>query len=158
MNKEWLEFLGGLLAFLAALVQLVRESRRRSKRKVSIRAWLSFFLPITTLAAFFLGVTGVYLDWNPFLETWLFLAYLLGQAAVFATNKTPLRRNNIGWFVFNMSICVLFLAQQSQRREFYRRDMEELARSLIPVINALSATPTPSPGRNPSPSTTPSPN
>jgi hypothetical protein len=49
MNKEWLEFLGGLFAFLAVLIPIVRSSWPKLKPKMTSREFVLLLVAISVL-------------------------------------------------------------------------------------------------------------
>lgn len=108
MSKEWLEFLGGLLAFLAVVIPIVRNLWRTIRRKVNPREIGMICLAVTVSVAFSLGLIGLIQQWNHALTTFLFMFCILGEAGLFSFNRARISRSDIAGFVISLVLTAMF--------------------------------------------------
>jgi hypothetical protein len=110
MTKEWLEFLGGLFVFLAALVPVFRGIWRSLGRRLAPRVLLLLFLLICSLVSMTLWLLGHWLHWNPLYQVVLLTAYISGQVIAFICDDAPISRANIALLVLTTTTGTALLA------------------------------------------------
>lgn len=138
--KEWLGFLGGLFAFLAVLIPIVRRFWRMLRRKISARELMLLIISVFTLGTFFPALIGVWLGWNHAVATLLLLCSFFGLLALFVLSSAPLTRSDIGGFVFGSISIAVFAAH-----EFNAMEVEQSQRTSLKQLE----TPSPSPSATP---------
>jgi hypothetical protein len=117
VTKEWLEFLGGLFVFLAALVPVIRNLWRTLKQRIGPKRILLLFANICTFLVGFTSAIGFYMKFTPAVESMFLFLYILGSAALFLITDKPLTRSDIAMFVFAMVMFSCFLAVQLTKWE-----------------------------------------
>lgn len=95
MSKEWLEFLGGLFVFLAALIPVFRGMWRALRRKLPPRAMLTLTIFAASTIIVVCSMIEMYRGENPGLVALGWASFLILQIVVFWIDDAPMKRRDI---------------------------------------------------------------
>lgn len=95
MSKEWLEFLGGLLVFLGALVPVFRGIWRALRRRLSPRSLFALSLLTISFCTLVYAMVEMYRGRNPGAVAVAFLFAAFIQIIVFWMDDTQVTRRDI---------------------------------------------------------------
>lgn len=115
MNKEWLEFFGGLFVFLAALVPVIRATWRSLRRKLTVETLAFILLSAANFCISLCGIIGLLQHWNPNIVIGLFVFYILGQTVGFSIYDFPITRKEIGVYVLGVVMAASIIGAQLAR-------------------------------------------